>query len=217
MQAIKTVFKPAAAEVIEKKSRFIGFAAPCASEGAALAYINDIRKEHNRANHNCFAFITPPIVRCSDDGEPSGTAGMPMLDILKKEGMEYALVVVTRYFGGTLLGTGGLHRAYSAAAKAALEAACIITKEPYAKISISMNYDLHGKVNYELLQQGHIVHDSFYSDKVELIALVKHEQAQSAIKHITNVTAANANIAIVDNIYAAFVKEQDKLVLFEDN
>ena len=132
-QAFLTLAGPAAAELVEKKSRFIGYAAPVADEAAALAFVQEIKARHRDATHNCYAYQAgdnDQFQRSSDDGEPSGTAGRPILEVIRGRGLKNTAVVVTRYFGGILLGTGGLVRAYGAAAKQALEAAVLVRCEP---------------------------------------------------------------------------------------
>ena len=126
----KTVKKGAYDEFVEKKSRFIGYVKPVTTEDEAIEFVNAVRKKHSDATHNCYAYIVREnnIMRYSDDGEPAGTAGMPILDVLRKEDLTDVCVVVTRYFGGTLLGTGGLVRAYTKGAQVGLDAAERIEK-----------------------------------------------------------------------------------------
>lgn len=129
----KTVYRGGEGEIVEKKSRFIATVRTVHSEEEVLAFIEEVKKKYWDARHNCFAYVigvTNPTLRCSDDGEPAGTAGKPMLDVLTGEGLYDTAVVVTRYFGGTLLGTGGLVRAYQGAVKEGLQASTVITKQP---------------------------------------------------------------------------------------
>ena len=211
MTRFTTIYKPSEIEVIEKKSRFIGHALPCESEEAALAHLADVRKQHARANHNCFAWQMGEhnqFTRQSDDGEPSGTAGMPILDTLRKGGIKNSLVIVTRYFGGTLLGTGGLVRAYGRAAKEALAAAIIIEKIPHAKFSIKCPYNLSGKLQYEILQGGHVLLDTIYTDCVEFVVLTEDIHSGSFIKSMTNASANLAQTTPLQRLYCAFIGQQ---------
>ena len=144
----RTVYEGGEGEVVEKKSRFIASVRPVSTEEEALAFIETIRKKHWNASHNCFAYVIgerSELARYSDDGEPGGTAGKPMLDVLKGEALCNTAVVVTRYFGGTLLGTGGLVRAYSQAVKEGLASSVIITKIRGVKLKIATDYTGLGK------------------------------------------------------------------------
>ena len=150
-EPIKMIVQGADAEIVEKKSRFIGQIFPIHSEEEAQRIVNEIRKKHYDARHHCFAYVLGEkneIERCSDDGEPSGTAGRPMLDLLVGAGVHDALAVVTRYFGGVLLGTGGLVRAYSAATKEALQKCDIREKEAGYRTTILADYVDFGKIQY---------------------------------------------------------------------
>lgn len=143
-----TLEKEASASFVEKKSEFIGYACPCKTEQEALDFIAKIRKKHADAKHNVYAYQIKEnnIARFTDDGEPQGTAGMPVLDIIKKTGFTDACIVVTRYFGGILLGTGGLVRAYSHAAKLAAEAAHVITYERFITCEVICDYTDYDKI-----------------------------------------------------------------------
>jgi len=205
----KTIYKPAEIEIIEKKSRFIGHAFPVESEDAALAILGDIRKAHAKAGHNCFAWQIGDdnrFTRQSDDGEPSGTAGMPILDLLRKEDIKNTLVIVTRYFGGTLLGTGGLVRAYGRAAKEAVTAAIIIEKNLYAKISVKCPYNLQGKLQYEILHNGHVLHDTLFTDNVEFIVLTEAVNADRLTKAMANASSGQAEVQLLQQLYCADVE-----------
>ena len=139
----KTINQQAQAEIVEKKSRFIANVLPVSSEEEAINFINKIKKQYYDARHNCFAYIIGgniPIIRFSDDGEPSGTAGKPILDVLLGENLENVVIVVTRYFGGTLLGTGGLVRAYGKSAKEGILLGKIVEMDTYTKFFISVDY-----------------------------------------------------------------------------
>jgi len=194
----QTVYQGNSAEIVEKKSRFIASVFPIRDETEALAIIEQIRKKHWNASHNCFAYVLGErfeLQRCSDDGEPNGTAGRPMLDVLLGEEIHDTLVVVTRYFGGTLLGTGGLVRAYSGAVKAGLEASNIITKIYGCKLSIQTDYNGLGKIQYILGQRGLTVLDSDYSDVVRIEILLPQTEEAAVTAEIIDKTNGQAVIA----------------------
>lgn len=151
-----TLAKEASGELTEKKSVFIGYASPVKSEKEAIDFIAKIRKKHSDARHNVYAYQLNGggIARYSDDGEPQGTAGVPVLDVIKKSGADDCVIVVTRYFGGILLGTGGLVRAYSAAAKLAVDAAEVVTYESFTEFSVKCDYSAYQKLEAELPKYG---------------------------------------------------------------
>ena len=154
----RTVYRGGTGEIVEKKSRFIATVRLVESEEEALSCLEALRKKYWDARHNCFVYIigeNQETVRCSDDGEPSGTAGRPMLDVVQGAGLRNVLVVVTRYFGGTLLGTGGLVRAYTAAAKAGVEASEVIEKIPAVQFLVKVTYNQIGTLLYLLGQRGY--------------------------------------------------------------
>jgi uncharacterized YigZ family protein len=164
-----TVLRVGTGEIVEKKSRFIGVCAHVESEEEAAAFLNSVRKRHYDAKHHCSAMILgkdASLKRSSDDGEPQGTAGHPMLALLEGGALTDTIVVVTRYFGGTLLGTGGLVRCYSAAAKAALDDAVLIEKKPGSLAELRASYNDSGKVTYLLAQEGIPLLDTIYEADV---------------------------------------------------
>lgn len=168
---MKRVLKTGKGEIVEKKSRFISIALNVDSPQQALDYVNSIKKKYYDARHNCYAYICGndgQEKRFSDDGEPSGTAGKPMLDVLEGFGVTNCLVVVTRYFGGTLLGTGGLVKAYSSAAKEALENAGLAEEVCGIRGFITVDYNSVGKLNYILSAGGIYVLDTAYEENVKL-------------------------------------------------
>ncbi len=170
-----TLEREASAEFTEKKSVFIGYACPVKTEDEATAFIAKIRKKHADARHNCYAYQLNGggIARYSDDGEPQGTAGVPILDVIKKSGADDCCVVVTRYFGGILLGAGGLVRAYANGAKIALEAAHIVTYESYTEFRIACDYSAYQKISYEFPKHGIIVDASDFGGSVTLRLAIK--------------------------------------------
>ena len=191
----KAVYQGGEGEIVEKKSRFIATVIPAGSEEEVLAFIESVRKKYWDARHHCFAYVIGErneLQRCSDDGEPSGTAGKPMLEVLLGEEIHNVAVVVTRYFGGTLLGTGGLVRAYSAATKQGLASSVIITKILGVKLCISTDYTGLGKIQYILGQRGLQILDSVYTDKVELEALIPEDELAAVKAEITAGTNGQA-------------------------
>lgn len=172
----KTIEKRAQAEIIEKKSRFIANVFPIENQEEAETYLAQIRKQYYDARHNCFAYQLGEkneIQRCSDDGEPQGTAGKPILDVLKGPDIKNTLIIVTRYFGGTLLGTGGLVRAYGKAAKEGIMAAGIIQKVRIQLFELKMSYNLVGKVQYMLNEHNYIIRETQYVEVVSFTVEVE--------------------------------------------
>lgn len=210
----KTVYEGKEAEIIEKKSRFIATVQPVKSEEEAIAFIESLKKKYWNATHNCSAYViggSVPIHRCSDDGEPQGTAGKPMLDVLLGEGIQDAAVVVTRYFGGTLLGTGGLVRAYSGAVKEGLSASTIITKMHGYKLYIQTDYTGLGKIQYILGQRGLTILNSEYSEHVEIWVLLPDEEVDAVKAEITEGTNGQAVIEVQDACYFANINGEMKI------
>ena len=162
-EGYKILYRGGQGELVEKKSRFIATTRPVESEEEALAFVAEMKKTYWDARHNCWAYVIGDkgqLQRCSDDGEPSQTAGRPMLDVLLGEGVRNACVVVTRYFGGVLLGTGGLVRAYSGAVQAGLQGSVIVEKQPAKKFSIATDYNGMGKIQYAAGQLGITILDT---------------------------------------------------------
>lgn len=168
MQEYKTVEKEASDFFIEKKSKFIGYAKPVKTQEDALEFISKIKSKHWDATHNVYAHVLREnnIQRYSDDGEPSGTAGVPVLDVMLKESLVDVCVVATRYFGGTLLGAGGLVRAYSHTSKIALEAAGIITMAQCSVMSAEVDYSFYDRLNILLSDSSAVILNTSFSDKV---------------------------------------------------
>jgi uncharacterized YigZ family protein len=206
MQSYDIVYQGGSGEITEKKSRFIAHVFPIHSEEEALEHIEEIRKKYWDARHNCHAFVlgaANEISRCSDDGEPSGTAGRPMLEVLLGAGVHDVLVVVTRYFGGTLLGTGGLVRAYSAAVREGLAASTVITKQPGRRAVIDTDYNGVGKLQY-LVAESHVTpEDTQYTDRVTMAVLVPEQQTEEFAQKVTEATAGQAQIEWSDPFYFA--------------
>lgn len=198
MNSYKTVYQGGEGEIVEKKSRFIATVQPVESEEEALEFIAGLKKKYWNATHNCSAFVVgerQELQRCSDDGEPQGTAGRPMLEVLLGEGIHNAAVVVTRYFGGTLLGTGGLVRAYSKAVQEGLKNSLIIEKQQGFLLKMETDYNGIGKIQYLLGQRGLTITDSEYTDKVKLETLVPEDRIEKLKEDITEGT--NGRIAFL--------------------
>lgn len=188
----KIVYEGGQDEIVEKKSRFIGIVYPVDSEEEAIGYIEECKKKYWDARHRCFAYVAGEnmeLQRFSDDGEPQGTAGKPILDVLLNSDVHNCLIIVVRYFGGTLLGTGGLVRAYSQAAKAALDKSDIITKIKGIILEIETDYNGIGKIQYLLGNRQLEIWKSEYGENVNLEVLVPDTQIESVMKEITEVTS----------------------------
>lgn len=197
----RTVEQEASAEIIEKKSRFIAELYPIESEEEALGILEKVRKRYWDARHHCWAFVIGeerPLERCSDDGEPSGTAGKPILEVIRGAELRNVLIVVTRYFGGTLLGTGGLVRAYTSSSKAAVEASDIVVKISGYKLKIQTDYTGLGKIQYILAQRNIDILNSEYAEKVVLTVVLAKNEEQGFIKELTEATNAQAVIERVE-------------------
>ena len=212
----KIIYKEGTGELVEKKSRFIARIRPVKSEEEALAFVEETRKKYWDARHNCYAYIikgegATPTARCSDDGEPSQTAGKPMLDVLMGEELIDVCAVVTRYFGGTLLGTGGLVRAYSRAVKEGLANAQILEKKQGVRMEVTTDYNGVGKIQYLAAQEGIDTLDSQYTDKVVFIFLVPEEQEESFQAKLVESTNGRAVIRTDGEVY--YGKCGGKLIL----
>ncbi len=211
----KTVYRGGEGEITEKKSRFIANVVPVSSEEEAEEFIESMKKKYWDARHNCYAYIIGErgeIKRFSDDGEPGGTAGKPILEVLSGEGVTNAAIVVTRYFGGTLLGTGGLVRAYGAAAKEGLSASAVINKIPGMRLSITTDYTGLGKIQYLLGQRGITVLDTVYTDKVEMEALVSLKEGAAVKAEITEGTNGQAVLQEGEPCYLAKIDGKMQIV-----
>ena len=190
-KSYKILYQAGEGEIVEKKSRFIATIRPVDSEEEALSFIAEMRKKYWDATHNCTAFVigeNHEQMRCNDDGEPSQTAGRPMLDVLLGEDVHNCCAVVTRYFGGTLLGTGGLVRAYSAAVKEGLRNCQILEKQLARKLTVETDYTSLGKIQYMLGEEKISTLDSQYADKVSLTLLVPVDQLDPLMEKLTEGT-----------------------------
>ena len=192
-------------EFIEKKSRFIGRVWLAESEEEALQRIQQMKKQHYDATHNCWAYIIRDgAVRFSDDGEPGGTAGMPMLQVLQREGLSNVVCVVTRYFGGILLGAGGLVRAYTKGAKIAVDAAGKSMKRVWTALYVPCPYTYYERVKLEVSAFGGIVRKTDFGAEVELELLFPENQAQPFLNALTDLTAGSVEGMETGKEYRAF-------------
>ena len=191
-------------EFVERKSRFIGSIQPVSTEEEAVALIQSVKERHREANHNVYAYVLREgqIRRYSDDGEPQGTGGVPVLEVLLKEGLVDCCVVVTRYFGGVLLGAGGLVRAYSHGAKLAVDAAGILNMQPCTVLELTMDYSLYGKITYILPRYETVVEDSDFGAAVRLRILMKDEHLPRFAKDLEELTSAQVFPHVLEKRYA---------------
>lgn len=200
-----TILEPGNGEIIEKKSRFIGYVCHVETEEEANNFVVDIKKKHYDARHNCYAYSVgeeQEVLRFSDDGEPGGTAGKPILEVITGEGLKNVCVVVTRYFGGTLLGTGGLVRAYTDAAKVCIAATEIVCKRMVVPLAITTNYTDLGKIQYILGNAGIDVKDSTYEENVTLHVEIFVDDVEHIEKELIETTAARVILEKEDPIYS---------------
>lgn len=211
------VYKGGQGEITEKKSRFIATVRSVESENEAVSFINETKKKYWDARHNCSAFVIgkrQELTRCSDDGEPAGTAGRPMLDVLLKENIHNAAVVVTRYFGGVLLGTGGLVRAYQQATKAGLSASEIIEKKEGAVLFIRTDYTGIGRLQYLLAQEKITVMDTAYEADVLVKAVIPENDKKRIEKTIIEQTNGTAKLEWGDEV--TFAEYDGEVLLFKN-
>lgn len=203
MEDYKTVLNDAEAEMVERKSRFIGYCRPVKSQDEAIDFINEIRAKHRQATHNVYAYVLRKdnIMRYSDDGEPAGTAGVPVLEVIKKEGLTDIAVVVTRYFGGILLGAGGLVRAYGKSAKLGIDAAVRIEKLYCDLYLIRCDYSTYGKLEYAINTEGYILKDCSFENDVCLTVGVKPEQKNAFLKTVADISGGSAIINEIPGEY----------------
>lgn len=211
------VYKGGQGEITEKKSRFIATVRPVESEDEAVSFINETKKKYWDARHNCSAFVIgkrQELTRCSDDGEPAGTAGRPMLDVLLKENIHNAAVVVTRYFGGVLLGTGGLVRAYQQATKAGLSASEIIEKKDGAVLFIRTDYTGIGRLQYLFAQEKITVMVTAYEADVLVKAVIPENDKKRIEKTIIEQTNGTAKLEWGDEV--TFAEYDGEVLLFKN-
>ena len=204
MERYKILYQGGQGELVEKKSRFIATIRPVRSEEEAGTFVEEMKKKYWDARHNCYAYVIGERgekSRCSDDGEPSQTAGRPMLDVLLGEEIRDVCAVVTRYFGGVLLGTGGLVRAYSGAVREGLKQSMVVEKIPGKKLRVTTDYNGVGKLQYTAAQMGITVLDTEYTDQVVMTLLAPLEEAGKLLSQITERTAGKALIEDEGKLY----------------
>ncbi|MDP4152644.1 MAG: YigZ family protein [Bacillota bacterium] len=201
----KTVKKEASAAFIERRSEFIGYIKPVQTEEEAVSFINEIRSRHHDATHNVYAYIIRynNIRRYSDDGEPQGTAGMPVLDVLQKEGLTDVVIVVTRYFGGILLGGGGLVRAYSRGAKVAVDAAGIALMKKAFRAEIEVPYAFFSSLQREIAKHGGSIENTEFTDNVLIKFLIPIDELEKFNISIKDTSSGQYVAKIIGETYQA--------------
>lgn len=194
----KTIARRCEARFIEKKSEFIGYLCPVQTEEQAVAFIEEIRAMHRKATHNCYAYILREnnAARHSDDGEPGGTAGVPIYEVLRKEGLTDVCCVVTRYFGGVLLGAGGLVRAYTKGAKDAVDAAQIKCMAEAVKLAVTVDYGLYGRLAQVFADFDARVEDERFADNVRIVLHIRAENSQKLTDKLVDV--CNGAVSVVE-------------------
>lgn len=199
----KTLAKVAVAELEEKKSVFIAAAAPIANEEQARAFIDEVKRKYHDAKHHVYAYVCGPVSRYSDDGEPQGTGGIPMLNAIKNSGATDMCIVVTRYFGGILLGTGGLSRAYGGAARDAIEKAGIATFEKYSVYRVTCTYSDYQKLGQRLASIGATEENNTFGAEVSADFVIEEKFASRLENTVTEVTAGRAVAVFADTVERA--------------
>ena len=195
--------RAAESEFVEKRSRFIGYIKPVETEVEARAFVEEIKKRHYDARHNCWCYLLREggVVRYSDDGEPQGTAGQPMLGVFEKEGITDLVCVVTRYFGGILLGTGGLLRAYTKGAKDALDAAGVSVVRRWVRQLVPCTYSLYERLKQETERFGAVIEDTEYGADIVLTVLVPEEQSDAYAARILDFTAGTVETLVDGEVF----------------
>ncbi len=209
----KTLREAATDEYIINKSRFLCHAAPAQTEEAALAFLSEKRQQYRDASHNCYAYVigkNAGIMRYSDDGEPGGTAGMPMMEVLKAQGVVDCCVVVTRYFGGILLGAGGLVRAYSHSCVLAVKKAGVVVMLPSERWLIDVPYPMWDKVSHTLAALPVQIEQTEFLTSVQATLLIRQRDAQDVMNRLTQETNARMDSLRLDELYAAWNENQEE-------
>lgn len=206
MQILKynTVHQFGTDNIIIERSKFIGYCKPVKTEEEARAFIDEIKTKHKDATHNVWAYtigLDMNIQRYSDDGEPSGTAGIPTLEVIKKEDLRDVVVVVTRYFGGIKLGAGGLVRAYTKGAKIGLQAANIVQKKMFRELKINTDYTNMGKIQNFLMNENYHINDTIFEDKVSIMVYCQLQEVKSLISKLIDLTNAKVDIIEKEEFY----------------
>lgn len=198
----KTIARRCEARFIEKKSEFIGYLCPVQTEEQAVAFIEEIRAMHRKATHNCYAYILREnnAARHSDDGEPGGTAGVPIYEVLRKEGLTDVCCVVTRYFGGVLLGAGGLVRAYTKGAKNAVDAAQIKCMAEAVKLAVTVDYGLYGRLAQVFADFDARVEDERFADNVRIVLHIRAENSQKLTDKLVDVCNGAVSVEEIEKL-----------------
>ncbi len=210
LASYKTLMKRAEDEFIVNKSRFIGHGCPVESEEAALAFLSEMREAYRDASHNCYAYIIGAnmgVMRYSDDGEPGGTAGMPIIEVMKNRGVTNACVVVTRYFGGVLLGAGGLVRAYTQGAAMAVNACGVGVMHPTARYLMDVPYPLLSRVEYFFKSAPAAIEGKDFSDVITFTFLVKTQDEAALLNDLTQLSEGRLEPMRFEEIYSAWREE----------
>lgn len=198
----KTIARRCEARFIEKKSEFIGYLCPVQTEEQAVAFIEEIRAMHRKATHNCYAYILREnnAARHSDDGEPGGTAGVPIYEVLRKEGLTDVCCVVTRYFGGVLLGAGGLVRAYTKGAKDAVDAAQIKCMAEAVKLAVTVDYGLYGRLAQVFAEFDARIEDERFADNVRIVLHIRAENSQKLTDKLVDVCNGAVSVEEIEKL-----------------
>ena len=198
----KTIARRCEARFIEKKSEFIGYLCPVQTEEQAVAFIEEIRAMHRKATHNCYAYILREnnAARHSDDGKPGGTAGVPIYEVLRKEGLTDVCCVVTRYFGGVLLGAGGLVRAYTKGAKDAVDAAQIKCMAEAVKLAVTVDYGLYGRLAQVFADFDARVEDERFADNVRIVLHIRAENSQKLTDKLVDVCNGAVSVEEIEKL-----------------
>ena len=210
LKAYKTLIRSAQDSFIINKSRFIGYGCPCETEEEALAFLSEIRLRHRDATHNCYAYIIGAnmgVMRYSDDGEPGGTAGMPIIAVMKARGVTNCAVVVTRYFGGVLLGAGGLVRAYSQGAAAAINACGVGVMHPTARYLMEIPYPMLNRMDFFLKSEPVIVEDKSYTDVITYTLIVRCRDEEGFLARVTDMSEGRVEPLRAEEIYLPWSEE----------
>lgn len=214
MKGYKTLKMAANDEFVVNKSRFIGYASPCEKEEEALAFLHAIRQKHKDATHNCYAYIigkNAGIMRYNDDGEPGGTAGMPIIEVMKAQQVVNCCVVVTRYFGGVLLGAGGLVRAYTKGCVVALKAAQVVSMEPTQRWWVELAYPLWDKVLHSLKSQPVQIEDTAFSATVNCTLLIRTKDVEQVQACLASLTDGRIEMMLAQELFYPWETPDDPL------
>ena len=210
LKPYKTLLRDAQDEFIVNKSRFIGHGRPCQTEEEALEFLAEMRAKYRDATHNCYAYIIGPnmgVMRYSDDGEPGGTAGMPIIEVMKARAVTNAAVVVTRYFGGVLLGAGGLVRAYSQGAAVALNACGVGVMHPTARYLMEIGYPMLGRMDFFLKDEPVLVEDKAFTDVVTYTLVVRCADEAGFLQRVANMSDGTVAPLRFEEVYLPWPEE----------